>query len=572
MYKYFEAFTNRSGDALPGYFARLFDAGGNQVDIFADNSGTPIVTVSDVANAAKSDENGMFRWYVANGTYDIRFYDANDVFKSAETGVPMYEASEVYTDFSAPDGATRIGEVLDLPDTEEATQADWNRDRISIMRWIPANLHAGIRDRSGTTDLSPYVQAALDNCPAGAALYAPSGTYRMTSGVSCSRSITLAGDPSREYFDNSWDGGRCGTEFDCRDTNSDAFGWAAVNAVNSRTNLTLRNFIVRAARITASGTSGHAMSFNGRSLGGTFLRLDIDNVHVCEAAEHGFYFEGDIYGGTIRNTFANRCGKNGWKTGTGNFGEMSFDRNRIFQNGVTGTTEEDMAGAVINFGCSAYGQFSATENRGPGLIIGGIPAFDSLQLESNCLSYTVEGDGSDPLDVLNRKQVIWGYENNGITSANVTTFLIDPGDDYKGACVYHSRYAGNVTMQGLFANTLGTDGRHVELQAPETVGPDTFACGLVDVSRTNASVFLDNGGGYNIKSGIEVALRHGSEVALTGADEKVAFQPDVLFDPRSVWASNRMTAPHNLILRAISFWPSMAWTRRTTIACSSTSS
>lgn len=109
MFKYTNAFTNRSGDSLSGYFARLFDASGNQVDIFADASGTPIITVSGVANAALSDENGMFRWYVANGTYDIRFYDANDVFKSVEVGVPMFEASGVYTDLSASTGAALVG-------------------------------------------------------------------------------------------------------------------------------------------------------------------------------------------------------------------------------------------------------------------------------------------------------------------------------------------------------------------------------------------------------------------------------------------------------------------------------
>lgn len=109
MFKYTNAFTNRSGDSLPGYFAKLYDSGGNLVSIYADANKTPISTVSGVANAALSDENGMFRWYVANGTYDIRFYDANDVFISVETGVPMFEASGVYTDLSDNTGAALVG-------------------------------------------------------------------------------------------------------------------------------------------------------------------------------------------------------------------------------------------------------------------------------------------------------------------------------------------------------------------------------------------------------------------------------------------------------------------------------
>lgn len=109
MFKYTNALTNRSGDALPGYFARLYDSGGNLVSIYADANETPISTVSGVANAALSDENGMFRWYVANGAYDIVFSDANNQFVSREIGVPMFEASGVYDDLSASTGAALVG-------------------------------------------------------------------------------------------------------------------------------------------------------------------------------------------------------------------------------------------------------------------------------------------------------------------------------------------------------------------------------------------------------------------------------------------------------------------------------
>lgn len=109
MFKYYNAFTNTKGDSLPGYYARVFDAAGNQINLFADLSGTPISTVSGVVNAALSDDNGMYRWYCANGTYDIRFYDVNDVFVSVEIGVPMFEASGVYDDLSASTGAALVG-------------------------------------------------------------------------------------------------------------------------------------------------------------------------------------------------------------------------------------------------------------------------------------------------------------------------------------------------------------------------------------------------------------------------------------------------------------------------------
>lgn len=109
MYKYVNAFTNRSGDSLPGYFARLYDSTGTEVDIFADNSGTPISTVSGVSNAALSDDNGMFRWYVANGIYDIKFYDANDTFVTSESGVPMYDSGAVLDDLASETGGQMVG-------------------------------------------------------------------------------------------------------------------------------------------------------------------------------------------------------------------------------------------------------------------------------------------------------------------------------------------------------------------------------------------------------------------------------------------------------------------------------
>jgi len=132
MYKYFEPLTNRSGDSLPGYFARLYDSGGNLVSIYADTSETPIETVSGVANAALSDENGMFRWYCANGTYDIVFSDVNDNFVSREVGVPMFEASGVYADLSASTGAALVGFIQSGTGAVARTSQAKERERQSV--------------------------------------------------------------------------------------------------------------------------------------------------------------------------------------------------------------------------------------------------------------------------------------------------------------------------------------------------------------------------------------------------------------------------------------------------------
>ncbi|MGR4893336.1 glycosyl hydrolase family 28-related protein [Sphingopyxis sp. LARHCG72] len=231
MFKYTNAFTNRSGDSLPGYFARLYDSDGNQVDLFADASGTPIATISGVANAALSDENGMFRWYVANGTYDIRFFDANDVFVApAEIGVPMFEASQVLVDLSGDDGATLVGTPTGTvqDDLDAASAAIAERPTsvalatstggdgigflqsgtdallrsvsdkllgfVDVLDFIPGSLHANIRAGTNTTDLTTYIQKAIDSLQTrGGTVYFPAGRYKTTDTLTMRSGVDILG-------------------------------------------------------------------------------------------------------------------------------------------------------------------------------------------------------------------------------------------------------------------------------------------------------------------------------------------------------------------------------------------
>lgn len=54
------------------------------------------------------------------------------------------------------------------------------RERISVLRFIPANLHAGIRDGTGTTDLASYIALAI-TAAAGKCLLWPAGYYYIAS-------------------------------------------------------------------------------------------------------------------------------------------------------------------------------------------------------------------------------------------------------------------------------------------------------------------------------------------------------------------------------------------------------
>lgn len=189
MYKYVNAFTNRSGDSLPGYFARLYDSTGTEVDIFADNNGTPIATVSGVSNAALSDDNGMFRWYVENGIYDIKFYDANDTFVTSEAGVPMYDSGAVLDDLASSTGGEMVGFIQSGVGAVERTATNKLRDVVNVKDFGAA-LDGVTNDRSA-------FQAAVD---AGAKCIKIPGGQVLISGtiVVGSDGVTIEGDSDYE--------------------------------------------------------------------------------------------------------------------------------------------------------------------------------------------------------------------------------------------------------------------------------------------------------------------------------------------------------------------------------------
>ena len=91
MFHYYQPVQNRAGEILPGYFLQVVDPATNlAVPIYSDRSGTPIITVSGVANMAKVDANGMASFYILDGNYNVNVY-AQDATtsKGAYLDVPM---------------------------------------------------------------------------------------------------------------------------------------------------------------------------------------------------------------------------------------------------------------------------------------------------------------------------------------------------------------------------------------------------------------------------------------------------------------------------------------------------
>lgn len=81
---FFQAITNTRGESLVGYYARVIDPTTQAVvPIYSDNNGTPIVTVSGIANMAKTDSAGNLSFFVDPGTYHLDIYqpDASTFLK-----------------------------------------------------------------------------------------------------------------------------------------------------------------------------------------------------------------------------------------------------------------------------------------------------------------------------------------------------------------------------------------------------------------------------------------------------------------------------------------------------------
>ena len=97
MFHYFNTVTDDKGNSLPGFQVEVVQLADGQtvVPIFADENSTPIQTVSGVANRAVADAAGNYDFFVNEGTYSLRFYDAKGGFLKSQRFLPLYGAEQV---------------------------------------------------------------------------------------------------------------------------------------------------------------------------------------------------------------------------------------------------------------------------------------------------------------------------------------------------------------------------------------------------------------------------------------------------------------------------------------------
>jgi hypothetical protein len=183
MFHYFEAITNTNGGSLVGYFVRVIDPVTlATVPIYADDSGTPIATVSNIANMAKTDSAGNASFFVTPGTYHFDIYGSDAAtFYRRVASIPFGVSGATGITFTLPGTGTG-------PRSGQAKFAD----TASILDF------AGV-DPTGATDSTTGLIAAFAS---GRRLFAPAGTY-LCGNVDIPNGLgfTMEGEgPSRTIF------------------------------------------------------------------------------------------------------------------------------------------------------------------------------------------------------------------------------------------------------------------------------------------------------------------------------------------------------------------------------------
>src|SRR4051812_11141439 len=118
MFHHFNAIQNTKGDALIGYYVKVIDTSdGSTVTMYADESLTPIETVSGIADTCLVNSDGDADFYVESGEYHMDIYatDGTTLIKRIEN-MPMASA----------------GDFADRIDTLEAIVADGDKGDITV--------------------------------------------------------------------------------------------------------------------------------------------------------------------------------------------------------------------------------------------------------------------------------------------------------------------------------------------------------------------------------------------------------------------------------------------------------
>jgi len=96
MFHHFGRTETQFGNGLEGWKVEVFDGAG-VVPIYSDDGITPLT-----ANRAVSDALGNFDFYVPEGVYSLRYYDAGGTLRRTEAGVSLTGGTVVFAQDAEP--------------------------------------------------------------------------------------------------------------------------------------------------------------------------------------------------------------------------------------------------------------------------------------------------------------------------------------------------------------------------------------------------------------------------------------------------------------------------------------
>lgn len=178
MYCYRATMQTKKGDALIGWQIECVQNANltTPVTIYADESSTPILSVSGVSNRAVSDDNGNFYFFVEDGVYGLRYYDSTGAYQRTDRYVTMYGA------LSGDTGSSKVGFKQSGTGAVARTVQAKARDTVSVKDF------GAVGD--GVTDDTAAIQAAIDS------LGAAGGTVTIPNGMRCLIDTALTVKPN----------------------------------------------------------------------------------------------------------------------------------------------------------------------------------------------------------------------------------------------------------------------------------------------------------------------------------------------------------------------------------------
>lgn len=193
MFHYFGTCTNQRGDSLGDWQVEVVNVSdGATVNIYSDEISSPII-----GNRAITDTGGNFDFFVPEGTYSLKFYDAGGEYQRTQRYLLMYG--------NAPQAAidAMVAAQLAQAQTESARDEALNYGGLDIYRtW--AALNAVTSQPAGYTAMVVSTDTGTHTDPVVGGTVANSGVFQYsTSPAGFERIADLQGDIARGYAEDA---------------------------------------------------------------------------------------------------------------------------------------------------------------------------------------------------------------------------------------------------------------------------------------------------------------------------------------------------------------------------------